>query len=62
MKRIELTVGHETATHMANYSALVEVAALALGGGQKGKQDFDEDLSKLSPEQFINRMSALTST
>ena len=54
MKRIELTVGHETASHMANYSALVEVAALALGGGS-GEKRYDKDLSKLSPDQFVSQ-------
>lgn len=61
-KRIELKIGHETAIQMSNYSALVEVAALALGGKKDSsgsKPDDIEDLTKLPPELQVARINAL---
>ena len=59
-KRVELKIGHATAAHMAVYSTLVEVAAIALGKKDEGKAA-GEDLTHLSPEAQIARINQLTS-
>jgi hypothetical protein len=59
MKRIEISVGHATAVQMSHYTALVEVASAALGGGKDKKPAITEDLSNVSVEDFVARVNML---
>ena len=54
-------MGYTTASHLAHYSALVEVAAAALGGKKPDKPKITEDLSKASPEHWGARVNELLS-
>lgn len=54
-------MGYATASHLSFYSALVEVAAAALGGGKDKKGPITEDLSKVSPEHFAARVGDMLS-
>lgn len=56
-------MGFTTASHLSFYSALVEVAAAALGGdkNKNGSGPITEDLSEASPEHFAARVGQMLS-
>lgn len=60
-KRIALQVGHSTAIQMSHYSALVEVAALALGGGKDDKPAIQEDLTQLDGQAYASKVMGMLS-
>lgn len=51
-------MGLTTATHLANYSTLVEVVSSALGGG-KDQEGTVEDLREAPPEVMQARVAQL---
>lgn len=58
-------MGQLVASHLAIYTSLAEIAAAALGGGEKSSNNpngpITEDLSQATPEHFQARMSQLMS-
>lgn len=53
-------MGYETASHMALFTSVAEVIGGVLGGKDE-KPKPKEDLTRLAPEQYSNRLEQLMS-